>query len=291
MKFWETFGHLVGNKSEKNEELAGYRMVGGQVLDVLEQLKRSTVPKAHGYIQLARCLELFSDTLVAPYINDQKLSNVPAWVSHQALNMYRPIPPLVTAAKQENIDPEGVRDIALPWILKGHVTGVTDAPNDVLKVYADAVKAVLDWIEVFLSDLGEAKGARLYFAEATTNYDSARYLVGGLTSNVAESAKVSIDTYLWTGLAYGIGAIQEGCVPGILKGLDIDTVIEVGNAESERQPFEVIRPDNRQASGKGFLQTVQEIAEAFTQEMNENYDRDRYEHHHKHHHHEHRDWD
>lgn len=272
VKFWEVFGHHV-RPSNQDEELAGFRRVGGQVLEVLEQLQTSAVPTAHAYIQVARCLELFGDRLVEPYVTAEGgASAAPSWVERQALQIYRPIPVLVTAAKQEAIDPDGPRDLALPWILGGRVFGVEREDIKVLETYVSAVKAVMDHVEVFLSGVGDPKKSRLYWAEATTNYDSARYLIQD-NQTMTLNNKVALDDYLWTALAYTIGAVQEGCVPGILHDLDIDTVLE--SRESPHRGRE--RGQETQGTPLVFLDAVREVANSWDRADS--------------HHHHHRDWD
>lgn len=269
MKFWEAFGHHVRSSSQ-NDELAGFRRVGGQVLEVLEQLQTSAVPTAHAYIQVARCLELFGDHLVEPYVGDGGEAPVtPAWVERQALQVYRPIPVLVTAAKQEAIDPNGPRDLDLPWILGGRVFGVEREDTNILETYVSAVKAVMDHVEVFLSGVGNPKKARLYWAEATTNYDSARYLIRD-NQTMTLTNKAALDDYLWTALGYVIGAVQEGCVPGLLQDLDIDTVLE--SRENPHRGRE--RGQETQGTPLLFLDTVREVAN--------NWDRAGFDSHHRH---------
>lgn len=274
MRFWEAFGHHLSTSPSSEEELERYRRVGGQVLDVLDQLKQVAVPRAHAYIQLARCLELFADTLVEPYVGSEAKPHLPEWVQNQAIRLYHPIPVMVTAAKQEAIDPGGRRDLDLPWILTGRVLGAEHQPSTTFPSYLAAVKAVLDHVEVFLADLGESKGARLYFAEATTNYESARYLLAD-GQDMPVATKKSLDDYLWTALAYAVGAAQEACEPGLLGGLDIDTVLEGPNAPTKSSPAAPIQ----------FKDAVQEIARAWN---TEGYSRP-FEHEHHHHHH-HREW-
>lgn len=255
MKFWEAFGHHV-QPDNQDGELAGFRRVGGQVLDVLEQLQTSAVPSAHAYIQVARCLELFGDHLVEPYVTaGEQTLTTPTWVERQALQIYRPIPVLVTAAKQEAIDPNGPRDLELPWILGGRVFGVEREESSTLETFVSAVKAVMDHVEVFLAGVGDPKKARLYWAEATTNYDSARYLVQDNQAMTLNN-KVAVDDYLWTALGYVIGAVQEGCVPGILQDLDIDTVLE--SRENPHRGRE--RGQETEGTPLLFLDTVREVA-------------------------------
>lgn len=284
MKFWDAFGHHV-RASTPPDELTGFRLVGGQVLEVMDQLKSVAVPTAHAYIRIARALELFADTLVDPYLGQAGSPVLPAWIQSQALHLYRPIPPLVTAARQEAIDPEGPRDVDLPWVLMGRVWGAERETGEVLADYVNAMKAVMDDTEVFLAEVGNPKKARLYFAEATTNFDSARYLLGDHQS-MSLANKASLDDYLWTALGYAIGALQEGCLPGIMQDLDIDTVLE-----SREHPHGGAAPAEHRSSDTGtpllFLDTVRQVAEAWNQAGS-------YEHHHEdhHHHHEHhRDWD
>lgn len=282
MKFWEAFGHHV---SAERTELESYRLVGGQVLDVLEQLRRVAVPQAHAYIQVARCLELFADTLVDPYLGSGAAPALPHWVQSQAVNLYRPIPPLVTAAKQEAIDPGGPRDIALPWILSGRAPRADRENPPVFHQYAAAVKAVLNDVEVFLSDFQDAKQARLYLAEATTNYDSARYLLGD-NREIPPANRQALDDYLWTALGYAVGAVQEGCVPGIYKNLDIDTVLESRDGSHPSRD----EGDSVSQTPPPFSQTVIDLAKAWDQASR--YDFGEHHHHHhegsyEHHHHHH----
>ncbi|MCL4352285.1 MAG: hypothetical protein M1499_00585 [Firmicutes bacterium] len=293
MKFFAAFGHLIDQRSSLNTEMAAYRLVGGQVLEVLEQLNTTTVASARAYIQTARCLELFADGLVTPYIGSHPTNAVPQWITTQAVSLYRPIPAFVTAAKQEAIDPGGRRDIALPWILQGRIVGASQERAAVFSTYAEAVKAVMDWVEVFLANADEVKAARLYFAEATTNYDSARHLASSLDDrDGSKSSKQAVDDYLWTALGYAIGAIQEACAPGIYHGMDIDTKLE-GHQASEPH-FEVIRPHPSHVNTPGWIDALEEIARAFDDHREDDYRRD---HHHEHHHHDHdhhkhhHDWD
>lgn len=287
MKFWDAFGHHVRNAAP-NDELTGFRLVGGQVLEVMDQLKSVAVPTAHAYIRIARGLELFADTLVEPYLGQEGAPALPAWVQNQALHLYRPIPPLVTAARQEAIDPDGPRDVDFPWILMGRVWGAERETGAVLRGYVDAMKAVMDDVEVLLSEVGNPKKARLYFAEATTNFDSARYLLQD-HQDMSLANKASLDDYLWTALGYALGAVQEGCVPGIMQDLDIDTLLE------SREHPHGSTPVAHQSSDAGtpllFLDTVRQIADAWNQAGS--YDHHEHHHHDEHHHHEHhhRDWD
>ncbi len=285
MKFWNVFGHHLATQNS-NEELRGYRLVGGQVLEVLDQLKNATQPKAHAYIEIARCLELFSDTLVDPYLTNDQTPKLPEWVQNQSVHLYRPIPPLVTAAKQEAIDPGGTRDIDLPWILKGRVPGADRESTEVLQRYVSAIKAVMDHCEVFLAELGEAKQAHLYFAEASTNYDSGRYLLN-TDAEMSRANKKSLDDYLWTALGYAIGAVEEACVPGLLNEMDIDTMLESTDSKAPEA-----RNSQRQvAQPIQFMDAVREIAEGWNNSNQYAYrEWEHHEHHHEHeheHHHEH----
>ena len=281
MKFWDAFGHHV-RPSAESEELTGFRLVGGQVLEVMDQLNKVTVPTAHAYIEVARCLELLADNLVEPYLAQEGAPALPAWVQNQALHLYRPIPPFVTAAKQEAIDPDGPRDVDLPWVLMGRVWGAEREAAEVLSVYVNAIKAVMDHVEVFLSGVGNPKKARLYFAEATTNSDSARYLLRD-HQEISLANKVALDDYLWTAMGYAVGAVQEGCVPGIMRDLDIDTVLE------SREKPHPHRERGREPNGTPlvFLDAVREIAQAWDNAGSYEH----HEHHDHHEHHHHHDWD
>ena len=281
LKFWEAFGHHV-RASKQDEELAGFRRVGGQVLDVLEQLKTAAVPTAHAYIQVARCLELFGDHLVEPYVKEgTAVPATPNWIERQALQVYRPIPVLVTAAKQEAIDPNGTRDLELPWILGGRVFGVEREDFTIIETYVEAVKAVMDHVEVFLSEVGNPKKARLYWAEASTNYDSARYLVQD-NQMMTLSQKAALDDYAWTTLGYVMGAVQEGCVPGIMQDLDIDTVLET--REDPHRGRE--RGQEAQGTPLVFLDTVREVANNWDRSDFDSHHHEHHEHHEHHHHHD-----
>ncbi len=283
MKFWDAFGHHV-RTAAPNDELTGFRLVGGQVLEVMDQLKSVAVPSAHAYIRIARSLELFADTLVEPYLGQEGAPALPAWIQSQALHLYRPIPPLVTAARQEAIDPDGPRDIDLPWVLMGRVWGAERESGAVLAVYVNAIKAVMEDVEVFLSEVGNPKKSRLYFAEATTNFDSARYLLGN-HQDISLPNKASLDDYLWTALGYALGAVQEGCLPGIMQDLDIDTVLE-----SREHPHGGGTTGPR-SSDSGtpllFLDTVRQVAEAWNQAGSHEHHHEEHHHHHEHH----REWD
>lgn len=259
MKFWDAFGHHV-QKASPSDDLTGFRLVGGQVLEVMDQLKSVAVPTAHAYIRVARCLELWADTLVEPYLSQESTPALPTWVEKQALHLYRPIPPFVTAARQEAIDPDGPRDIDLPWLLMGRVWEIEREPASVFPIYVTAAKAVMDDVEVFLSEVGDPKKASLYFAEATTNFDSARFLLGN-HQEISLANKVALDDYLWTAMGYAIGALQEGCVPGIMQDLDIDTVLE-----SREHPHGGASPSHDSYdSGTPlvFLDTVRQVARAW----------------------------
>ncbi len=255
MKFWQAFGHHV-NESGVNEELQAFRRVGGQVLDVFDQLKSVAVPTAHAYIHIARCLELFADTLVEPYSEAGSAQAEPGWVAHQALALYHPIPELVIAAKQEAIDPDGTRDVDLPWIASGRVFSVERESPNTLKLYMSAVKSAMDHVEVFLSEVGNPRQARLYWAEATTNFDSARYLFQDNPSMTLHD-KAAMDDYLWTAWGYTIGAVQEGAVPGIFDELDIDTVLE---SRTHPHPGREHGRDTSQGTPLVFLDSVQTVA-------------------------------
>ena len=256
MKFWQAFGHHVADPGV-NEELQAFRRVGGQVLDVLEQLQSAAVPTAHAYIQVARCLELFADTLVEPYSEPGAFATEPGWVAHQALALYHPIPELVIAAKQEAIDPEGTRDVDLPWVAAGRVFGVEQESIDVQKLYLSAVKSVMDHVEVFLSEVGNPRQARLYWAEATTNYDSARYLFQDSPAMTLHD-RAAMDDYLWTAWGYTVGAVQEGAVPGIFEGLDIDTGLE---SRAHRHQGRAQGRDDSQGTPLVFLDSVRSVAD------------------------------
>ena len=169
----------------------------------------------------------------------------------------------------------------------GRVWGAERETAAVLRGYVDAMKAVMDDVEVLLSEVGNPKKARLYFAEATTNFDSARYLLQD-HQDMSLANKASLDDYLWTALGYALGAVQEGCVPGIMQDLDIDTLLE------SREHPHGSAPAAHQSSDAGtpllFLDTVRQIADAWSQAGSyEHHDH----HHDEHHHHEHhrRDWD
>lgn len=255
VKFWQAFGHHV-DPTQSEDQLTAFRRVGGQVLDVLDQLHTVAVPSAHAYIQVARCLELFADGLVDPYLGEQGGLPAPSWVARQALQLYHPIPVLVTAAKQEAIDPEGVRDIDLPWIPGGRVFGVEHEDVAVLKTYVQAVKGVMDHVEVFLSEVGNPRQARLYWAEATTNFDSARYLIVDNPGMTVQN-KAALDDYLWLAWGYVVGAVQEGAVPGVLQKLDIDTVLE-----SREHPHQGrSRGQDSEGTPLVFLDTVRDVAD------------------------------
>lgn len=279
MRLWESLHHLLDPNSHTVEEVAAYRQIGGQVLDVLERLNKTTPPgEAVAYIQVARCLELFADGLVGPYLEEKAPGPMSDWIRSQALALYRPIPELVTAAKQEAIDPGGARDLDLPWILKGRVTGATHEGAAGLRAYGGAVKSVMDWVEVALQTGPTVKQAQLYFAEATTNYDSASHLLWGFRDQPASTGTVqSLDDYLWTAVAYALGAIEEQMCPGVMEGLDIDTVLE--GAEVGEGHLQVLR------SRSGHPEVVRDIARQWREVMRD----DSPHHHHEHHHH--RDWD
>ena len=98
---------------------------------------------------------------------------------------------------------------------------------------------------------------------------------------MALANKRSLDDFLWTALGYTIGAVQEACVPGIMHDLDIDTVLE----SREPKPAHKKGPEPKLAPVT-FLQTVQEIAQAWDNDSPLAYGRYDSP---KHHHH-HREW-
>lgn len=264
MRLWESLHHMLGPESEATAELDGYRHIGGQVLDVVQKLDTpDTPPTALAYIFVARGLELAADGLVGPYLDARPPEAMPGWIRALAMNLYRPIPELVTAAKQEAIDPEGDRDVELPWVLKGRVIlGQHDARPG-LSVYGQAVKQVMEWVEVTLADGPAVKSAQLYFAEATTNFDSASHLLWGFDGREPPVAvRQSTDDYLWTALAYALGSVEEHCCPGVFGGLDIDTVLEGGDVSEGH--LKVLAFDR-----SGHTEAVRDIARAWRQAMGE----------------------
>lgn len=287
MRLWDSLHHIIDPGSHTVEEVTGFQQIGGQVLDVLERLGKGTPPgEALAYIQVARCLELFADGLVAPYLEQKTPELMPHWVRSQALALYHPIPVLVTAAKQEAIDPGGERDIDLPWILKGRVTGASSNDMATFRAYGGAVKSVMEWVEVALQSGTPVKQAQLYFAEATTNFDSANHLLWGFRDQAASVPTLkALDNYLWTATAYAMGAIEEHVCPDVMQGLDIDTMLE--GADVSEGHLQVLRPDS-----SGHSEVVRDIARQWREVMqDESYGyHEHHEHHHEHHHHHH-DWD
>ncbi len=279
VRLWESLHHLVDPANHTEEEVKGYQQIGGQVLDVLDRLTKESAPGAAlAYIQVARCLELAADGLIAPY-QDPSAGHMPNWIRSQALALYQPIPELVTAAKQEAIDPGGGRDVDLPWVLKGRVLGASREDMRVFHAYGGAVKSVMEWVEVAVQSGPALKQAQLYFAEASTNWESANHLLYGFRDQAASVGTLtSLDNYLWTALAYALGAIQEQVSPGIMQKMDIDTMLE--GADIHDGHLQVLRADR-----SGHSEVVRDIARQWRDVMR---DEGPYaEHHHEHH----RDWD
>lgn len=265
MKLWQSLHHMLGSSEAANlEDVEAYRHVGGQVLDVVQKLgAQGTPPTATAYSYVARGLELVADGLLDPYIEEGAPPPMPDWVKAQAVSLYQPIPELVTAAKQEAIDPDGARDVDLPWVLKGRV--IRSAQDDwrSLEAYGRGVKALMEWTEVVVAGPPAVKTAQLYFAEATTNFDSASHILWGFQGqNPSFSVRRSLDDYLWKAIAYALGALQEQCVPDIFQGLDIDTVLEgVDVAEGHLQ---VMSFDHA-----GHTEAVRDIASSWYRAMQE----------------------
>ncbi len=285
VRLWQSLHHLVDPANHTEEEVVGFQQIGGQVLDVLDRLTKENAPGAAlAYIQVARCLEIAADGLIAPYQEPSAATHMPNWVRSQALALYHPIPELVTAAKQEAIDPGGGRDVDLPWVLKGRVMGASREDMSVFRAYGGAVKGVMEWVEVAVQSGPALKQAQLYFAEASTNWDSANHLLYGFRDQAPSAGTLtSLDNYLWTALAYALGAIQEQMSPGIMQQMDIDTMLE--GAEIHDGHLQVLRTDR-----SGHSEVVRDIARQWRDVMR---DEGPYaEHHHEHHeHHHHRDWD
>jgi hypothetical protein len=265
MKLWKSLHHIIGaGDAASIEDVEAYRHVGGQVLDVVQKLSvPGTPPAATAYSYVARGLELVADGLLEPYIEGENPPPMPDWVKAQAVSLYRPIPELVTAAKQEAIDPDGERDVDLPWVLKGRVLRSERDDWRSLEAYGGGVKALMEWTDVTVSGSTPEKTAALYFAEATTNFDSASHLLYGFSGQTPSfGVRHSLDDYLWKAIAYALGALQEQCVPGIFEGLDIDTVLEgVGVEEGHLQVMSFDR--------SGHTEAVRDIASSWYRAMQE----------------------
>lgn len=283
MRLRQALQQFLAPGSGNPEEVESYRHVGGQVLEVVGRLEEpGTAPNAVAYAHVARALELLADGLVGPYMDASPPQPLPVWVRAQAIQLYRPIPELVTAAKQEAIDPDGRRDVHLPWILNGRVHRSRHDDWQSLEAYGKAVKSLLDWTEVTVSGPSAEKGARLYFAEATTNLDSASHLLWGFRDQTPSfEVRKSIDDYLWKAAAYAIGALEEQASPGIFHGMDIDTLLETPNARLENLTF----LDFDEA---GHAETVRDVARNWHEVMREAREAENEHHHHEHHHHH---WD
>ncbi len=294
MQLWKALHHMVDPQNHTDEEVRGFQQIGGQVLDVLDRLSHDQAPGAAlAYIQVARCLELMADGLIAPYqeaaSGSSAPSHMPNWIRSQALALYHPIPELVTAAKQEAIDPGGGRDVDLPWILKGRVMGASHEGMPVFRAYGGAVKGVMEWVEVAVQSGPVFKQAQLYLAEASTNWESANHLLYGFRDEAPSPATLqSLDNYLWTAVAYALGAIQEQMSPGIMQTMDIDTMLE--GADIQDGHLQVLRTDR-----SGHSEVVRDIARQWRDVMRDEGPYGHGEHHHHDHdhdhHHHHRDWD
>ena len=285
MRLTQALHHFLAPETRNVEEVESYRHVGGQVLEVVGKLEEpGTAPTAVAYAHIARALELVADGLVAPYIDANPPERLPTWVRAQAVQLYRPIPELVTAAKQEAIDPGGTRDVVLPWILKGRVGRSSHDDWHSLEVYGQAVKALLEWTEVTVAGPGAVKGASLYFAEATTNLDSASHLLLGFREQTPSfEVRKSIDDYLWKASAYAIGALQEQASPGVCHGMDIDTMLE--GADGKPGDLTVLAFDEA-----GHAEVVRHIARNWNEATSATWESEGFHHEHHHEHH-HRRWD
>ena len=286
---------LFGHHGVATTGLAGYRRLGAQVLD-LQPAVLARGGKAGAYYYAARCLQLFADKLVEDAFADEAHPTpLPHVTVAQAEALYRQIPDLITAAKQEVLVPGGRRDVNLPIILEGRVAvSGGSAPASHLRGMLRGVVAVGEFAEgEILSAQGDAARAKALLAEATTDRDSASYLVGALAKEELppESARKA-DDLLWASLAYFLGALQELAVPGILGDRDLDEVIEGGSRNTGR-------PEDAPDALSRFERRLQEMnaremAEAERERMRQEWrgfgEHERHEHHEHHHHHHHDEW-
>ena len=228
---------IFGHHDAPTAGLAGYRRLGAQVLD-LQPSVGGNGGRAGAYYYAARCLQLFADKLVEDAFADEAHPTpLPQVTVAQAEAVYRQIPDLLTAAKQEVLVPGGPRDVDLPIILHGRVAASGGHPPVAhLRGMLRGVTAVGELAEGdILTASTDAARAKALLAEATTDRDSAGYLVGGLAKAdlPAESAKQAEDL-LWAALAYFLGALQELALPGVLGDRDLDELIEGGSRSGDR---------------------------------------------------------
>lgn len=228
---------IFGHHDAATAGLAGYRRLGAQVLD-LQPTVGDHGGRAGAYYYAARCLQLFADKLVEEAFADEAHPTpLPQVTVAQAEAVYRQIPDLLTAAKQELLVPGGPRDVDLPIILNGRVAASGGHPPvSHLRGMLRGVAAVGELAEGdILTASGDASRAKALLAEATTDRDSAVYLVGGLAQAElpVESAKQA-ENLLWAALAYFLGALQELALPGVLGDRDLDELIEGGSRSGDR---------------------------------------------------------
>lgn len=282
MSFWD---RLFGAPSVNAGDLAGFRRMGGQIFDVYNQLNNEeTSGRARAYINVARGIQVIADKMVEPYLDPPK--DVIKLTHDQALALYQQIPDLVTAAKQEAIDEGGRRDIALPYILSGRLDqpeGVASPPAH-LQGMLRGVQALCDMVEAEIQLAATAsKGAKLYLAEATTNRDSASYMVAGLLDHsLPQENHEQAEKYLWLCALYALAAVQELYVPNVFHGVDVESYWDKSN---EPTPFPNQRPKGLLES---LVETVQEIAQE--EQLEQRRDREWEFERRRHHHHSDRDW-
>lgn len=280
---------LFGHHDVTTAGLAGYRRLGAQVLDMQQQASQADGGRAGAYYYAARCLQLFADKLVEDAFAEQaRPTPLPHVTVAQAEAVYKQIPDLVTAAKQEVLVPGGPRDVDLPIILHGRVAASGGrAPISHLRGMLRGVEAVGVLAEgEILPAGGDSARAKALLAEATTDRDSASSLVGGLVKAELPAASArQAEDLLWAALAYFLGALQELAVPGILGDRDLDELIEGGSRTAGRpgddDASELTRFERRMRAlhEREMAEADRERMQREWREMSEREHRERHHHH------------
>ena len=299
-------GALFGHHDVSTAGLAGYRRLGGQVLDLQPQAHSADGGRAGAYYYAARCLQLFADKLVEDAFADEaRPTPLPQVTVAQAEALYKQIPDLITAAKQEVLVPGGPRDVQLPLILHGRVAASGGkGPISHLRGMLRGVEAVGELAEgEILSGAGNSARAKALLAEATTDRDSASSLVGGLVkAELPVESTQRAEDLLWAALAYFLGALQELAVPGILGDRDLDELIEGGSrataraAEAGGNNLSRFERRMRELDARATTEVERELMQRQWRDMSDHEAHKHHEHHehherHEHHeHHHHDEW-
>ncbi len=290
MSLFDGVRRLFGAHQVSAAHLAGYRRVGAQVLDLQDRVPPRGPARA--YLVAARCLQLFADKLVEDAFADPAhLGTLPEVSAAQAEALYRQVPDLVTAARQEVLAPGGTRDVPLPIVLAGRVRTPEAAAVSHLRAMLRAAQAVTEFAEGEVGGAETGAGqAKALLAEAQTNRDSATYLVGGLVdASLPPESLAQADDYVWATLAYAMGSLQEQAVPGVLAGMDLDALIEGGSRTPRTQNLSGLERTMAAENRREMLEAERERAQRQWRREGEEFRRHEDEEHHEHHHHHHHD--